>query len=587
MEKINIQKIVESWSPAVEQLSKGAVKGGSDRMEWICQLAHNQKMHALYEGADAVGGVSSPLSTLNNTQGIGNAVPAQAAGMTAAEQTAQNVKGSGDKWPVFLPMAVQVAARTIGFDLVNVTPLDGPTGVIPFLDYVYSDGKEPYGATPAYNSATANPQRGWKQGTSEKAYSQFGTPAAFKAIITEILDPSAGSKREIAKKLVDAGKITLTGHGSSKIDVEFIALSRLTADPMFKVLDASTATLGEVFAEDTEVTISGICKIKNPRLISMLEDQIQGYTGAGKYDTDRWTGTFQNPFHLYEPMDRATGETQMPRHLSLEVRTQFVQVGKIQTAVSVTREQVQDLQKQWGIDVLKMVENAAINELTQTINKHILSRLFALGWKNHVQAYEAEGLNLNMSFGDEDTSIAFATYDNGQEIHPSMIVPKMTVYGQFENQDTRYARVARLVKTAGNVIMQRGRRGPANFAVTNYKIASMLQDQAQYTFAPLANTFNQNNGQLYPLGTVAGITVYVDPLMRNDDTRVLVGRKGEKDEPGVHFCPYLMAESVNFINPATMSPKVVVSSRYALVDVGWYPQTQYLTLFINAPEFLY
>ena len=54
MEKINIQKIVESWSPAVEQLSKGAVKGGSDRMEWICQLAHNQKMHALYEGAEAV-----------------------------------------------------------------------------------------------------------------------------------------------------------------------------------------------------------------------------------------------------------------------------------------------------------------------------------------------------------------------------------------------------------------------------------------------------------------------------------------------------------------------------------------------------
>ena len=100
-------------------------------------------------------------------------------------------------------------------------------------------------------------------------------------------------------------------------------------------------------------------------------------------------------------MDRATGEMQYPRQMNLKVFTKLVSVGTQSIAVAVTQEQVQDLQKQWGIDVLKLVENAAINELSQSMNKHILSRLFALGWKNHVQAYEAEGININIDINKD------------------------------------------------------------------------------------------------------------------------------------------------------------------------------------------
>ena len=129
--------------------------------------------------------------------------------------------------------------------------------------------------------------------------------------------------------------------------------------------------------------------------------------------------------------------------------------------------------------------------------------------------------------------------------------------------------------------MQRGRRGPANFIVTNLKIATALQANAGYTFAPITNTFTQSNGSLYPLGTLAGMTLYVDPNMIYSDTRVLVGRKGAIDEPGTVFCPYLMAESVKLITEGTGAPKVIIKTRYALVDAGFHPQTQYLTLFIN------
>lgn len=40
------------------------------------------------------------IGTLNTVQGVGNAVPAQMAAMTAAEQTDPKSFGSGDKWGV-------------------------------------------------------------------------------------------------------------------------------------------------------------------------------------------------------------------------------------------------------------------------------------------------------------------------------------------------------------------------------------------------------------------------------------------------------------------------------------------------------
>jgi hypothetical protein len=100
-------------------------------------------------------------------------------------------------------------------------------------------------------------------------------------------------------------------------------------------------------------------------------------------------------------------------------------------------------------------------------------------------------------------------------------------------------------------------------------------------WAPIANNVSQSGNSLYPVGTISGITIYVDPLMAGNDTRVLVGRKGGKEEPGTHFCPYLMAESVKMIAEGTAAPKIVIKSRYALVDVGFYPETQYLTFHVD------
>jgi hypothetical protein len=622
--------ILEAWSPVIQKITNVS---DPSKLEWMSQLAHNTaKLNedAFQNGANAysaMGATYQPYNTLYNTLGVGDVKPSGVATMTGADQADPRNLGSGDKLPALLPLALKVAAKTIGFELVNTTPLQGPSGVLPYMDYVYTGSKEPYGATPSYNAATRNPMA---NSQTNAPYEVYGLPHAFKASIkgNEDATPAAIKRSLKGATAIPAGTmLTSAASGWNDLDashphagvdgsliVEFIGWSRVDGDPMFKVING-TQSLGAYFngeglsftgtytpvgaaeAIDLELTLVA------PRLISMLEDQIQGFAGAGERDRDAWYGTYQDGTVLYEPMSRGVGEQTPARQISLKLFTKNVQVGTIEVGCAVTQEQVQDLQKQWGIDVVKMVENAAVNELSQTINRHITSRLFALGWKNHYKMVEVEGpaANLNLSLD--------ATYTPSSEVRmtPAYAIPQnamtdetgveyanqvnvalpfkplyLPASASFENRDTLIKRLMSNFLLASNWILQRGRYGAATFAVTNITVATLLQTNANYQFSPLANTITQNGGSLYPIGTIAGMTVYVDPLMSGSDCRVLVGRKGAKDEPGVHFCPYILAETFRTIAEATMAPKLMVKSRYALVDAGFFPETQYVTFVVDA-----
>ena len=630
--------IYESWAPTIKKIT--GVED-ADKLAWMSKLAHNTAK--LNEDAFVMpsnaysqfGGTYQPYNNLYNTLGVGDPVPAGKPALTGADYADNKNLGSGDKYPTLLPLALKVAAKTIGFELVNTTPLDGPTGVLPYMDYVYSGSKQPFGATPAYSAGTQNPKA---NSQSNAPFEMYGLPHAFKASIApgeativdgSTTDSSAAVKLSPAqiKRMLKGASAMPAGttlvskmdaiggdaHKADELVVEFVGWSRIDGDPMFKVV-SGTQSLGAYFnggALDFEAVytpvgsaeeVNVVLTLHAPRLISMLEDQIQGFTGAGERDRDAWYGTYQDGTTLYEPMSRGTGEQTMARQLSLQLFTKHVQVGTIMVGCAVTQEQVTDLQKQWGIDVIKMVENAGINELSATINRHITSRLFALGWKNHYKLVEVEGpaANLNLSFDpsytatsgvrmtpalaipqseqNDPTGVAYKSYVNVALPYKPMYIPSGAA---FENRDTLLKRLAVNFLAASNWILQRGRYGAATFAVTNITIATLLQSNANYTFSPVANTISQNGGSLYPIGGMFGLTIYVDPLMGGSDNRVLVGRKGGKDEPGVHFCPYVMAESVQIIAEVTMSPKLMIKSRYALVDAGFYPETQYLTFCVD------
>ena len=546
---INESQIFETWAPIIE--SKTGIKETA-KLGWLSKYCHYHSLNESFNGSYAQVGVP-PAGNLGGLMGN--------VSTPGANLGVYGDQGSGDKFPSLLPLAIQVAARTIGFDIVNVIPMSGPTGVLTYLDYVYAGGNTNTDIKPTMI--------------------KLSTTTAFSTGVAIGADYQLGST-------------------ASSLSLKFVGYSRIDGQPIFRVSNADSgnaptiataATTGGLVAGLTATGASAFGGI-TPSLVKALEDHIQGFAGAGANDSNDFAGPYANGVEDAGAMSRGYGENSYYRQMGLKAYTKFVEAKTFQVAASVTTEQIQDLNKQYGIDVVSMIENALVNEVSQSINKNILSKAFSLGWLNNFQMKASEGVTLNMTLdpGATGTTATYLVPDAAStSLGTATVAVTVPAFSSFagsggvtnENLYTVQRRILSKVLAAGNVIAQRGRRGPANFIVTNLQLATAVQDNAQFTAAPLTNAINQNNGSLYPVGTIAGMTVYVDPNMRYDDTRILVGRKGADEEPGLKFMPYMMAESIQTIAEGTMSPKIAVKSRYALVEAGQLPQTQYYTLYVN------
>jgi hypothetical protein len=567
MRLINEQEIYDTWSPIIE--SKAGITDESKK-GWLTKYCH---YHSLNESAGA-------YNSLGVVNGMGQVAPPAFPGATiggTSFSTGANAgfynntwQGSGDKFPSLLPLAIQVAAKTVGFDIVPVIPMSGPTGILSYLDYVYAGGKI---------SASA----------ASSAADQLATaPSMIKFPVYQTASGAAGTTG------ATAGTFTVgaTASVGTTLLLTFVGLSRIDGFPIFEITGIASGSNVASYFNGTPAQVitaaggSGMYTANTSgtaQLVKALEDHIQGFSGAGFNNDQDWQGPYVDGTKTYNPMLRGVAESTYYNSMGLSTFTKFVEAETFQVAASVTTEQIQDLNKQFGIDVISMIENALVNEVSQAINKHILSRAFALGWSNHTQFYSVENQNLNLNLviaGGAGTTSAYVKKDDTTGTMP---IPAGPASGGYENLSTLQRRLFSRILAAANVVANRGRRGPANFIVTNAAVASALQDISQFTFAPFSNTLTQNNGTLYPVGSLAGMTVYVDQNMRYDDTRVLVGRKGGDDEPGIKFMPYMMAESIQTISEGTMSPKIAVKSRYALVEAGFLPETMYLTFYVNVP----
>ena len=132
---INESEIRATWSPIIE--SATGINDAS-KLAWMSEYCHN---HKLYEDASTM-----HLGAAGNIYGMGATVLPSAIGAGGVS----TVNGSGDKSPSLLPLAMQVAAQTVGLDLVPVVPMAGPMGLLSYLDFVYEGGKVAGSTAPTY-----------------------------------------------------------------------------------------------------------------------------------------------------------------------------------------------------------------------------------------------------------------------------------------------------------------------------------------------------------------------------------------------------------------------------------------------------
>lgn len=572
-EDVNVNK----WSQIIkEELNVD----NSDKLSWMSKYARN---HEIYEGLQqatpdpAAGIYATPLNTMGMgnpmmPQGVGfNGTDGSGIGNTGADFHNPLYKaGSGDIPMSTLSMSLEVAAMTIGLELVGVIPSQGPWAMLSYMDFPYAGGK--------LGRLNETNMDGKGEGDSNKPiYIKFNV---------KIKD---GEKAKI--KMGDFVKVD---NGTTHMIGQFIGFSRIDGNMIVKVVECNDAntSIADVFEKEItdvkyhtnkgDIDGSGTKLNENnqtmrPELVSTAADHVQGFSNF--FDGGD------------EPMTRAQNETGVGNTIGARMFTKMIQMGSYEVTGSVTRQQLQDMPL-YGIDVVGKVLEAMQNELSQAINNRILDRLFKLGTTNAKMQKEIQGVDLNLYFGptakatkdlkDFPAASKFIGIDNVNAAEKWGAIKNATQNTAAENLFTHQRRIMSRVLAAANLITNVSRWGRPNWVVTNTQIVTALQDVAGFVINPMAATSLDATGSLYFAGSVAGLSIYVDPYMTWDDTRVCIGRKSNGNNPGVVFMPYILCDTIQTLVEGTMAPKLLCNSRFAIVDCGFHPEQNYFTFMVDA-----
>lgn len=540
-------KSVMKWSPILENLGVP-----TSRIGWLAEYA---EFHSINENAYA---------NASNVAGMGNVLSAQPSGLPG-QTLGGGSNGSGDLGQNLLPVAMKIAAQTIGLDLVAVKPTPGPKIDLVYVDFNYDDTR--------LGNDDERPQviKIKVSGTNAATYQTALEAAVAKTKLSQGGLADGPWYTEIAGTNADFTSIEPVASKAGWI--EFLGLSRIDGLPMFRVFrqfnTAHTAvnTAGSTWGFDqtrntfasTGSMASQITSLFNVdveddvevTLVSALEDHIPGFSSNWKKGGD-FTGAYA--------MTRGEEEDTYPGVIGPNVLTKTIQVGTIQVSSALRRTEIEDIKANTGMDIVQKMESVLVNELSQTISKQIVAKVFELGTLNRATAPK-RGADSIFDFNTADQAASLGG-ETSHAIQRKLITK---------------------VALASNYIATEGRVGPAQYLVTNGALAATLQDIAGYTVNPVSASINPN-GQLYPVGKIGDISIYVDPYMRYDDNRIAVGRKNDPDQPGLIFVPYLLAQSISVIAESTFAPRLLLRSRYAIAEVGWFPQKQFMVINVTDAE---
>ena len=560
----NENKGTEMWS---QMLKENFNVTDANKCAWIAEYA---SVHEIHEAALGLGGgnvnptpapaqgVGSLYATPLNTLGMGNVAAPGDPAMGGSGAFFKQAVGSGDIPVSTLPMALNVALLTIGLELVPVIPAKGPWALLTYMDFPYAGGK-----MGGKNEIMGLDGRG--EGAENK-------PLYFKVLAAadEIADARA--------KFKEGDELTFAIDGATVVGT-FKGLGRMDGGIICQVKSCKKSggnvSLKEAFTGAAATVTGGTGGTVN--LAAPTVDFAQTHVDF----VDGFANFFDGS---KRPMDRAENETGTGNVIGLRLFSKWIKMGSYEVTATVTRQQLQDLPL-YGVDAVSKVMEACQNEITQSINARILEHVFALGVTNAVKQRVRQGVDLNLYMGTSASKPLasfglkeFKDVYGDDQFARFADVKNAEVNSSAENTYSRQRRISSRVLAAANLVQVTGRRGRANWIVTNAQVATALQDCAGYVVAPMVNNLLQDGSRdLYQAGTLAGIKVYVDPYMEWDDCRICIGRKGNGNEPGVIFMPYILADTVSITAEGTMAPKMLVNSRYAIADAGFFPESQYFT----------
>jgi hypothetical protein len=543
--QVDKAKAITKWNPILEAL----YVQDENKKGWMAEYA---ELHSMNENVS--------YATLGNVQGMGSVWAAQPSATPGQVWGGGDVPGSGDIGQNLLPVSMKIAAQTIGLDLVAVKPAASPKVDLLFVDFRYDDNNDDASDRPLVFKLSA---------TNGEA---LQTALKGQLVATATTERVGGLDKRNFISLTSTAGAGLTAPDDKQNIMEFLGFSRIDGLPMFRIFRQANElgnSLGFVATKNTfanngtsivatlasstiytlGATSSTILSGATIDLVSLMEDHIPGFSAG---------------WNLNKGMNRATDETTYPGQIGPNVFTKTIQVGDLEITSALKRTEIEDIKASTGMDIVQKLESVLINELSQNISKEIVEKVKELAEKNRA-SYTVPKVGTVSKFDfNVDTYLSGGWAPGGETTH------------------SLQRKLISKVNNGSNYIANEGRVGPAQYIVTNGNLASVLQDTATYALASIPGGSNLNtNGQLYPVGKINNMTLYVDPYMRWDDNRIFLGRKNSVDQPGLLFLPYLMAQSISLISEATWAPRMMIRSRYAVADIGFFPEKQFLALHVT------
>jgi hypothetical protein len=344
--RIDNQKAMKKWAPVLENMG---VSG--ERVEWMSEYAEFHSINEnAYVNASNVAGMGSviaaqPSTYAGQTIGNGSALGAYGPGSLA---------GSGDVGQNLLPVAMKIAAQTIGLDLVAVKPTPGPKIDLLYIDFQYDDTRlgaqderpqvfkvsciNATNVAAALNTALTNAQIVQTQGglsngrvwtnISGSSAPVFSEPTGSKAGVLEFL----GFSRIDGQPMFRAYRQANTAHtavGSAGTLWSFDQ-TRNTFNPTAPMQDQITSLAG---------TASGTASIT---LVSALEDHIPGFSA-------NWYGPTTSVAGAY-PAERSYDDDNYAGVIGPKISSKTVAVGTIEVSSALRRTEIEDIKANARMD---------------------------------------------------------------------------------------------------------------------------------------------------------------------------------------------------------------------------------------------
>lgn len=320
---------------------------------------------------------------------------------------------------------------------------------------------------------------------------------------------------------------------------ELLAMNVTSVQPL-------TQPMGLAFALRFRYDDQGVGSFQDPEMgYNYIRPQFTGIgtsgapSGWSTSDGELLSNYFEGASGLVTPANQIARGKLTIEQASIQARTR-----KIKT--SYTLEMQQDLASVHGQDVEQLMMEALQYELQQELDRELLGRM---------QIAAA-----NPALGGAPAYTIDITPNLTAGVTGSYVVSD----GRFSQE--KFATIANAIVAAAQKIRITTRQGQGNFVICSPGVVAALQSLNNGIFT--RNDTTVNGSQMgVKVGTLLGtqIDVYVDTFATQE--YALVGFKGEKiGQAGIMYMPYVPLVVQKTMGAEDASPRIILSTRYAILD---------------------